>query len=87
MTDQVEAPVGEEVNEEAPSLNLKDMAAMVSIIDVCSERGAFKGDDLEVVGSVRTRLVKFLKAAEAATKEEEGATATEEDGNPIPVED
>lgn len=56
----------EEVNtaaeEAAPQLTLGDIATTVQIIDLCSERGGFKGPELEAVGGLRSRVVKFLEA-------------------------
>jgi len=60
MTEEVNAV---ETAEEAPQLSLQDIATMVQIIDVCSKRGGFEGQELEAVGSLRNRVVKFLNAA------------------------
>jgi hypothetical protein len=65
------------------NITLQDLSVIISIIDVCSERGAFKGNELMVVGQVREKLSAFVKAnqkpedepADAAGEEttEEGA--------------
>ena len=60
MTEEVNAV---ETAEEAPQRSLQDIATMVQIIDVCSKRGGFEGQELEAVGSLRNRVVKFLNAA------------------------
>jgi len=56
----------EEVNvaaeEAAPQLTLGDISTMVQIIDLCSKRGGFEGQELEAVGGLRSRVVKFLEA-------------------------
>jgi hypothetical protein len=56
----------EEVNtvaaEAAPQLTLGDISTMVQIIDLCSKRGGFEGPELEAVGGLRSRVVKFLEA-------------------------
>lgn len=57
MTDQVENQAAEPVQ-----LSLQDIATMVQIIDICSKRGGFEGPEMEAVGSLRTRTVKFLEA-------------------------
>ena len=77
-----------EVQEEAVpvQLALADLAAAVSIIDTSSKRGAFEGAELESVGGVRNRLVAFLQSQQPPA-EEEGATATDEDGNAVEVEE
>lgn len=61
MTEEVNAV--ETAETEAPQLSLQDIATMVQIIDVCSKRGGFEGPELEAVGSLRNRVVKFLNAA------------------------
>ena len=48
--------------QEAPQLSLQDIATSVQVIDICSRRGGFEGQELETVGSLRTRLVTFLEA-------------------------
>jgi hypothetical protein len=50
----------------APTLGVGDLAAMVQVIDVVSERGAFKGPELESVGILRGRIARFLEANKAA---------------------
>lgn len=65
----------------APQLTLNDFVAVVNIIDVCTERGSFKGNELLTVGTIRERLAAFVKAntpqeaapAPAAQEDNEGA--------------
>ena len=59
MTEEVNAV--ETAQDEAPQLSLQDIATMVQIIDVCSKRDGFEGPELEAVGSLRNRVVAFLK--------------------------
>tara|TARA_R110002095_G_scaffold67909_3_gene57809 strand:+ start:1059 stop:1325 length:267 start_codon:yes stop_codon:yes gene_type:complete len=75
MTEQVEQEQVEQTEAEAPNLSLQDIATMVQIIDICTKRGAFEGQELEMVGGTRNRVAKFLDAA--APKEEDGAEAVE----------
>lgn len=51
-----------EQQTETPTLNINDLLSVVKIIDACSERGAFKGNELASVGSVRDRLAAFAEA-------------------------
>ena len=51
-----------ETQEAAPQLSLQDIATSVQVIDICSRRGGFEGQELETVGALRTRLVTFLNA-------------------------
>ena len=86
--------MSEEVNnteateEAAPvQLSLADLAAVVSIIDATTKRGAFEGPELETVGAVRNRFAAFVQAQQAANAEAEGATATDEAGEAVEVEE
>ena len=58
--------MAEETNPQAtttaPSLNINDLLSVVKIIDACSERGAFKGNEMASVGAVRDRLALFAEA-------------------------
>jgi hypothetical protein len=45
-----------------PDLNISDLAAVKSIIDIASQRGAFKAAELESVGKIYNKLDKFLEA-------------------------
>ena len=70
MTEEVTAPEGVEEATEV-NLSLADIGAIVSIIDICSKRGAFEGSELETVGGLRNRISAFL--AQAAPQAEEEA--------------
>jgi hypothetical protein len=52
-----------EMNPTGDTLNLTDIAAVIQIIDVVTKRGAFEGNEMADVGSIRNRLEKFIKAA------------------------
>lgn len=59
--------------EQGPDLTVQDLQALKSIIDVASQRGAFKPNEMMTVGQVYTKLEQFLGAvAEQQTKTEEG---------------
>ena len=76
--------MSEEVNtveteaEESVQLSLQDIATMVQIIDICSKRGGFEGPELEAVGGLRNRTVKFLNAASKGSETPEGQVPVEE---------
>lgn len=53
-------PAPEEAQAE---LTINDLAAMKSIIDVASQRGAFKPNEMVPVGTVYAKLEKFLASA------------------------
>jgi hypothetical protein len=50
------------MNEERAQIDLNDFTTVVSIIDTCTERGAFKGNELLVVGQIRERFANFVNA-------------------------
>ncbi len=47
---------------QGPELNLNDLAAIRSILEVASQRGAFKAAELESVGKVFNKLNNFLES-------------------------
>jgi len=44
----------------APDLNVSDLNAVKSIIDIATQRGAFKANELEAVGKTYNKLTMFL---------------------------
>ena len=44
----------------APQLALNDLVLTLKVIDFCSERGAFKGTELTLIGGLRDRLATFI---------------------------
>jgi hypothetical protein len=58
------------MTEQTDQLNLRDFAIAVNIIDVCSERGAFKGNELTTVGQLREKFASFVKANTPEQKDE-----------------
>ena len=61
------APEAAAPEAEAPAeLNLNDLAAIRSIIDAASTRGAFKAGEMAAVGTVYNKLDSFLNQAAKA---------------------
>ena len=63
---QTQAPAGE---EQKADLNISDLVALKSIIDVATQRGAFRAAEMEAVGKTYNKLNSFL---ESVTKQKEG---------------
>jgi hypothetical protein len=42
------------------SISLGDLQSFVNLIDICSKRGAFGGEELSSVGALRDKLKTFL---------------------------
>jgi hypothetical protein len=61
MTEEVTQEVQEEATA-APGLGLNDLVFLLNTIDVCSARGAFRGNELTNVGQIRDKLDAFVRA-------------------------
>jgi hypothetical protein len=57
-----------EAGQQAADLNVSDLAAIKSIIDVATQRGAFRAPELEAVGKTYNKLSNFL---DSITKKEQ----------------
>ena len=70
---------------ETKVVTVQDLAGVVSIIDVCSARGAFKGEELAGVGRLRETFLAEVKEqqgdAEAPAAVETPVVETEEEDN------
>jgi|AntRauTorcE11897_2_1112592.scaffolds.fasta_scaffold04787_5 hypothetical protein len=75
----------EQTQEQAPDLSIQDLASLKQIIDVASQRGAFKPGEMAQVGQTYNKLEAFLNeiqrqqsAQQEAGKGKTDATAVEE---------
>lgn len=63
--------------EETPvQLGLNDLAILVQAVDIGSKGGAYKGNDLELIGGARNRVAAFVNANSPKPEAEE-TTETE----------
>lgn len=62
MTEEVKQEEAAVEAVEAPGLNINDLAFMLKMIDVVTERGGFRGGELANVGAIRNKLEAFLRA-------------------------
>lgn len=62
-------PTTTEATTEAAQLTLNDLAAMKSIIDIASQRGAFKPTEMIVVGQTYSKLITFLESVKQSQGE------------------
>ena len=67
MTQQeVQTQEQETVAEQsAPSLTLQDLVLVAQIIQIGSQRGTFRAEELADVGTLYTKLIAFLQATGA----------------------
>lgn len=64
--------------QQAPSLTLQDLVLVAQIIQIGSQRGTFRAEELAEVGNLYTKLVAFLQATGAL---QPAPTPTEETTN------
>jgi hypothetical protein len=79
-TETVEETVAAEAA--APGLSIGDMATLKSIVEVASTRGAFRAEEMEVVGRTYNKLAAFVQAAipqQEETAEADGEEAEAEE--------
>ena len=73
---QVEqAPVAEQSVEQTPGLTLQDLVFVAQIIQLTSQRGAYKAEEMAKVGGLYNKLIAFLQSTGALTP---AAAPTEE---------
>mgnify|MGYP000962206996 CR=1 FL=1 len=63
-------------------LNIQDLATMKGIIDIASERNAFKPNEMAAVGIVYNKLDLFLKQVEEQQKAAQAQNAPAETPEP-----
>jgi hypothetical protein len=66
-----------DTNATAVELTLQDLSALRSVIDVASQRGAFKAGEMAAVGTVYNKLSGFLDAVEKQAKASQEAQAAQ----------
>lgn len=60
------------------SINLSDLGTLLQIVDLSTQRGAFRGAELTQVGAVFDKLNTFLAYVQAQQAEQEAAEQTDE---------
>ena len=71
-TENVDTTAAAQQAPAAAELTVTDLSAIKNIIDVASQRGAFKPSEMTVVGQTYTKLEAFLNAV-AAQQQQPGA--------------
>lgn len=46
------------------TINLQDMKNIIVLIDLCTQRGAFRGPELKSVGQLYEKITKFVEQTE-----------------------
>lgn len=85
MAEETTAPeaTAEAGEQQVPeSVNLSDLGTLLQIVDLATQRGAFRGAELSQVGAVFDKLNAFLsyvQEQQAAQNEEAGEEAASEE--------
>ena len=73
-------PVASTVAQPAtPSLTLQDLVLVAQIIQLTSQRGAYKAEELQNVGALYNKLIAFLDSVGAITKQDQTAAPEKQD--------
>ncbi len=75
-------------NTQANELNIQDLALARAVIELATERGTFKANEMANVGALYNKLDAFLKEVEAQAKAaQEGAKAAAAEAPTTPAEE
>ena len=86
VEEQVEEQAIPEAGQDVPeSISLVDLQTLLQIVDLASQRGAFRGGEMSTVGQLYDKLATFLnnvkeqqEAAKAAAESEEAPVSDDE---------
>jgi len=68
------------MSEDNANLTINDLSTITNIIDLATQRGAFKANELVTVGTVYEKVKTFLGQVQAQTKAAEEAAAETAEG-------
>lgn len=76
-------------NTQTNELNIQDLALARAVIELATERGTFKANEMANVGALYNKLDSFLKEVEAQAKaaQEGAAAAKAAEETPTPTEE
>lgn len=69
------------LDEQPPSINLNDIQNLLLIVDLASQRGAFRAHELSNIGSTFDKVHKFLQAVTPSSTQENNKS---EQGQQLP---
>ena len=77
---QVDAEAQPQGDQEVPeSIGLQDLQLLANIVDLASQRGAFRGNELSQVGAVFDKLSTFLNYVAQQQAEAQDAESVDEE--------
>ena len=59
---------------ETSNLTINDLNVVVNIIDACTKRGAFEGNELLTVGQLREKFASIVASTQAKAAEDKKGT-------------
>lgn len=65
-------------NQDQVGISVADLQGVLSIIDTVSQRGAFKANELMVVGTIYNKITTFVAAAASQSEQVVDAAVNEE---------
>jgi len=63
--------------EDRPGLNIQDLVNVLRVINTCTQRGAFRAEELSGVGGLYDRLNAFVQSTGVLKDEDAAPAATE----------
>lgn len=79
MNNTVESTQAQQQPDPNNVINLTDLQNVLVVIDLASNRGAFRGNELEPIGQLYNKIGKFVQAAMPPAAEKDGEQATAEE--------
>lgn len=70
-----------QTEQTAPSLTLQDLVLVAQIIQLTSQRGAYRAEELADVGALYNKLIAFLQSTGALTPAPSAEQAAPTEGN------
>jgi len=67
--------------ENAPQINVDDIKIAANIIEIATTRGAFRANELALIGTTYNKLIAFLASVKAPSATQEPATDLPKDGD------
>lgn len=56
-------------SQQSTNLTIQDLASIINIIDLASQRGAFKASEMTAVGTIYTKLTNFINEVPKQTSQ------------------
>jgi hypothetical protein len=73
ISTELQQPIRVSEPASGPNLSLQDLQNLLIIVDIATQRGAFKGNELGQIGSVFDRVSQFLQTTVPAPASNDAA--------------